>query len=108
MILGLSTISWIEQLTHRELLEYFELIDKLLVVVDDPEDEWVEDDRIYYRAGDYNKIRDIIKWWSMCKAYPRKTLYTVNYSLVEIPEGMTAEKLKGVWMNELRASGLLR
>lgn len=108
MILGISRISWIEQLTHRQLLEYFELIDKLLVVVDDPEDEWDEDDRIYYRFGDYNKIRDTLKWWSMCKAYPRKTLYTVNYSLVEIPEGMTAEMLKEEWTNELRVAGLLR
>lgn len=108
MILGISTISWIEQLTHRQLLEYFELIDKLLVVVDDPEDEWDEDDRIYYRCGDYNKIRDTLHWWSMCKAYPRKTLYTVNYSLVEIPEGTTAEVLKEAWMNELRATRLLQ
>ena len=108
MILGVSQISWIEQLTHKQLLEYFELVDKLLVVVDDPEDEWDEDGRIYYRCGDYNKIRDILKWWSMCKAYPRKTLYTVNYSLVEIPEGTTAEVLKEAWINELRASRLLR
>lgn len=108
MILGISTINWIEQLTHKQLLEYFELIDKLIVVVDNPDDEWDEDDRIYYRMGDYNKIYDTVSWWSMCKAYPRKTLYTINYSLVEIPEGVTANVLKERWLYELRHAGVLR
>jgi hypothetical protein len=108
MILGISKISWIEQLTSNELYEYFDLVDKLLVVVDYPEDEWVDDDKVFYKYGDYDNLRDVLAWWSMCKSYPRKTLYSLNYAFVEIPVGCTAQDLKRSWLHELQHSGVLQ
>ena len=108
VILGISKISWIEQLTSKQLNEYFNYVDKLLVVVNDVEDVWEDNDRIYYRKGNYDSILKTMKWWAMCRPYPRKTLYVVNYSLVEITEGCTPDVLKQRWLNELRNTGILR
>lgn len=108
MILGLSTINWIEQLTTSQLEDYFQLIDRLVVVVDDPDDNWTtEDGKISYRYGDYLHIFSTLEWWSVCKAYPRKTLYSINFSLVEIPEGCTPAVLRRRWLDELRSRRVL-
>lgn len=109
MILGLSRINWVERLTTSQLEAYFHLIDRLIVVVDSPEDVWTtEDERVYYRYGDYLHIYSTLEWLSVCKAYPRKTLFSVNFSLVEIPEGCTAEVLKRRWVHELQSRGILQ
>ena len=39
MIIGISSINWIEQLPIKVLNEYFKYIDKLVVAVDSAEDE---------------------------------------------------------------------
>lgn len=108
MVLGISKIDWIESLTRRELKEYFKYIDKLVVVVDSKDDEWTEDETILYRAGDYRDILNTLQYWALCKAYPRKCLYSVNYSLIEITDGLTPNILRRRWEDELRNSGLLR
>lgn len=108
MVLGISKIGWIESLTRRQLKEYFQYIDKLVVVVDSKDDEWTEDDTILYRCGDYRDILNTLQYWALCKAYPRKCLYSVNYSLVEITDGLAPEVLRRRWEDELRNSGLLR
>ena len=108
MVLGISKIDWIESLTRHELKEYFNYIDKLVVVVDSKDDEWTEDETILYRAGDYRDILNTLQYWALCKAYPRKCLYSVNYSLIEITDGLTPDILRRRWEDELRNSGLLR
>lgn len=108
MVLGISKIDWIESLTRRQLKDYFQYIDKLVVVVDSKDDEWTEDDLIYYRSGDYRDVLNTLQYWALCKAYPRKCLYSVNYALVEITEGLTPEILRRRWEHELRNSGLLQ
>lgn len=108
MVLGISKIGWIESLTRRQLEEYFQCIDKLVVVVDSKDDEWTDDDKVFYRFGDYRDVLNTLQYWALCKAYPRKCLYSVNYSLVEITDGLTPDTLRRRWEHELKNSGLLR
>lgn len=104
MIIGLTTENWIEQLELKQQDEYLDLIDSLVIVTDT---EFESQPPYYFVKGDYSKIYSLLKELSLCKAYPQKTLFSVNYSLVEIPEGMTPKKLKEVWVNELKTRNLV-
>lgn len=104
MIIGITTENWIEQLELKQQDEYLKLVDNLVVVTDrdcEPEPPY------YFIKGEYNKILALLQEMSLCKAYPQKTLFSVNFSLVEIPEGMTPEKLRKRWIHELQSRKLV-
>lgn len=107
MIIGISSISWIEQLPTKVLNEYFEYIDKLVVAVDSAEDEWDYEDKVYYRHMSYSALKQLLNFWGCCKAYPRKVLWSNHFAVQEIPAGMTPQNLKQRWLDELRTKGLV-
>jgi len=107
MIIGISTISWIEQLPITVLNKYFNYVDKLIVAVDSSEEEWVYADKVYYRHISFTALKQLMNYWSCCKAYPRKVLWSNHFAVQEIPEGLTPEKLEQRWLNELQAKGLV-
>lgn len=104
MILGVTKKSWIESLGLKEQDGYLELVDKLIIVTDEYQEH---EPPFYFVKGDYDKILSLLRELALCKAYPQRTLYSVNYSLVEIKEGMTPDKLKGEWLDELHARNLV-
>lgn len=104
MILGVTTENWIEQLELKHQDKYLELVDNLVIVTDTYHES---EPPYYFVQGNYRDIVNFLKDMSVCKAYPQKTLYSVNYALVEIPEGMTPEKLREAWVNELRTRNLV-
>ena len=108
MIIGISSINWIEQLPIKVLNEYFKYIDKLVVAVDSAEDEWDYEDRVYYRHMSYSALKQLLNFWGCCKAYPRKVLWSNHFAVQEIPAGMTPDDLKRRWLDELRAKGLVQ
>lgn len=107
MIIGISTIDWIGQLPINVLNEYFKYIDKLVVTVNSPEEEWTYQDKVYYRNMSYPALKQLMGYWGCCKAYPRKVLWSNHFAVQEIVEGMTPDELKRRWLDELRAKGLL-
>ena len=107
MIIGISSINWIEQLPINVLNEYFKYIDKLVVAVDSAEDEWDYEDRVYYRHMSYSALKQLLNFWGCCKAYPRKVLWSNHFAVQEIPAGMTPQDLKQRWLDELHAKGLV-
>ena len=107
MIIGISSINWIEQLPIKVLNEYFKYIDKLVVAVDSAEDEWDYEDRVYYRHMSYSSLKQLLNFWGCCKAYPRKVLWSNHFAVQEIPAGMTPQNLKQRWLNELHTKGLV-
>lgn len=107
MIIGISSINWIEQLPIKVLNEYFKYIDKLVVAVDSAEDEWDYEDRVYYRHMSYSALKQLLNFWGCCKAYPRKVLWSNHFAVQEIPAGMTPQNLKQRWLDELRTKGLV-
>lgn len=107
MIIGISSINWIEQLPTKVLNEYFKYIDKLVVAVDSAEDEWDYEDRVYYRHMSYSALKQLLNFWGCCKAYPRKVLWSNHFAVQEIPAGMTPQNLKQRWLDELRTKGLV-
>lgn len=107
MIIGISSINWIEQLPTKVLNEYFKYIDKLVVAVDSAEDEWDYEDRVYYRHMSYSALKQLLNFWGCCKAYPRKVLWSNHFAVQEIPAGMTPQNLKQRWLDELRTRGLV-
>lgn len=107
MIIGISSINWIEQLPINVLNEYFEYIDKLVVAVDSAEDEWDYEDRVYYRHMSYSALKQLLNFWGCCKAYPRKVLWSNHFAVQEIPAGMTPQNLKQRWLDELHTKGLV-
>ena len=107
MIIGISSINWIEQLPTKVLDEYFKYIDKLVVAVDSAEDEWDYEDRVYYRHMSYSALKQLLNFWGCCKAYPRKVLWSNHFAVQEIPAGMTPQNLKQRWLDELRTKGLV-
>lgn len=108
MIIGISSIGWIGQLPINVLNEYFNYIDKLIVTVDDSEEEWDYDDRVYYRHMSYAALKQLMNFWGCCKAYPRKVLWSNHFAVQEILAGMTPDDLKQRWLDELRAKGLVQ
>lgn len=108
MIIGISSIDWIGQLPINVLNEYFKYIDKLVVTVDDSEEEWDYDGRVYYRHMSYTALKQLMNFWGCCKAYPRKVLWSNHFAVQEIPAGMTPDDLKRRWLDELRAKGLVQ
>lgn len=107
MIIGISSINWIEQLPINVLNEYFKYIDKLVVAVDSAEDEWDYEDRVYYRHMSYSALKQLLNFWGCCKAYPRKVLWSNHFAVQEIPAGMTPQNLKQRWLDELHTRGLV-
>ena len=107
MIIGISSINWIEQLPIKVLNEYFEYIDKLVVAVDSAEDEWDYEDKVYYRHMSYSALKQLLNFWGCCKAYPRKVLWSNHFAVQEIPAGMTPQNLKQRWLDELHTKGLV-
>ena len=107
MIIGISSINWIEQLPIKVLNEYFKYIDKLVVAVDSAEDEWDYEDRVYYRHMSYSAQKQLLNFWGCCKAYPRKVLWSNHFAVQEIPAGMTPQNLKQRWLDELHTKGLV-
>lgn len=107
MIIGISSINWIEQLPINVLNEYFKYIDKLVVAVDSAEDEWDYEDRVYYRHMSYSALKQLLNFWGCCKAYPRKVLWSNHFAVQEIPAGMTPQNLKQRWLDELHTKGLV-
>lgn len=108
MIIGISSINWIGQLPINVLNEYFNYIDKLVVTVDDTEEEWDYDDKVYYRHLSYPALKQLMTYWSCCKAYPRKVLWSNHFAVQEIPEGMTPKELERRWLDELHIRGLVQ
>ena len=108
MIIGISTINWIGQLPTNVLDEYFDYVDKLIVTVDSPEEEWVYKDKVYYRHMSYTALKQLMSYWGCCKAYPRKVLWSNHFAIQEITEGMTPEVLRRRWLDELRTKGLVQ
>lgn len=107
MIIGISSINWIEQLPITVLNEYFKYIDKLVVAVDSAEGEWDYEDKVYYRHMSYSALKQLLNFWGCCKAYPRKVLWSNHFAVQEIPAGMTPQNLKQRWLDELRTKGLV-
>lgn len=107
MIIGISSINWIEQLPIKVLNEYFKYIDKLVVAVDSAEDEWDYEDRVYYRHMSYSALKQLLNFWGCCKAYSRKVLWSNHFAVQEIPAGMTPQNLKQRWLDELHTKGLV-
>ena len=107
MIIGISSINWIEQLPINVLNEYFKYIDKLVVAVDSAEDEWDYEDKVYYRHMSYSALKQLLNFWGCCKAYPRKVLWSNHFAVQEIPAGMTPQNLKQRWLDELHTKGLV-
>ena len=107
MIIGISSINWIEQLPINVLNEYFKYIDKLVVAVDSAEDEWDYEDRVYYRHMSYSALKQLLNFWGCCTAYPRKVLWSNHFAVQEIPAGMTPQNLKQRWLDELHTKGLV-
>lgn len=107
MIIGISSINWIEQLPINVLNEYFKYIDKLVVAVDSAEDEWDYEDRVYYRHMSYSALKQLLNFWGCCKAYPRKVLWSNHFAVQEIHAGMTPQNLKQRWLDELHTKGLV-
>lgn len=105
MILGVTKLDWLERLAAREADDYLTLVDSIVVVTDKPMDN---EPPYYYIQGDYNDVLDFIKGLACCKAYPQKTLFTVNYSVVELTDGMTPATLRKEWLDELRVCNLVR
>lgn len=107
MIIGISSINWIEQLPINVLNEYLKYIDKLVVAVDSAEDEWDYEDKVYYRHMSYSALKQLLNFWGCCKAYPRKVLWSNHFAVQEIPAGMTPQNLKQRWLDELHTKGLV-
>lgn len=108
MIIGISTINWIEQLPTSTLNEYFQYLDKLVVSVNSPEDEWDYEGKIFYRCMPYSALKQLMGYWGLCKVYPRKVLWSNHFAIQEIPEGLTPKKLEQRWLDELRSKGLVQ
>lgn len=107
MIIGISSIDWIESLPLKTVNEYFDYIDKLVVTVDSKEKEWDYDNRIYYRCMSYPALKQLMNYWGCCKAYPRKVLWSNHFAVQEIPAGMTPKDLERRWLDELQSKGLV-
>lgn len=108
MIIGISSIDWIGQLPINVLNDYFKYVDKLIVTVDNPDDEWDYDGKVYYRYMSYAALKQLVSFWGCCKAYPRKVLWSNHFAVQEITVGMTPEELKRRWLDELRTKGLVQ
>lgn len=121
MILGISKISWIEQLPLAVLDQYLEYVDNLVVALDPAEvnedgtkrwdkekDEWTYHGKIYYRVISYSDLRKLMTSWGCCKAYPRKVLWSNHFAVQEIPEGLMPKDLERKWLDELQAKGLVQ
>lgn len=107
MIIGISSIDWIEQLPIKTVNEYFDYIDKLVVTVDSKDKEWDYDNRIFYRHMSYPALKQLMTYWGCCKAYPRKVLWSNHFAVQEIPNGMKPKDLERKWLDELQSKGLV-
>lgn len=103
MILGVTTEDWIDKLGSRQTDEFFSLVDKLVIVSDS---EQYDADPYYYVKGDYKAVSTVLKNLSLCKAYSQKTLFSANFSLVEL-NGKTPQDIKEEWCRELRQRHLV-
>lgn len=103
MIIGMLRQDWIERLGYKKADKFLELVDAIVVVGSIKSDE-----RPYYFVNEsYDKIKRILTEFSNLKAYPQRTWWTTNYSLVEIEDGVTPEMLRKRWVDELRARNLV-
>lgn len=103
MIIGLARSSWIEQLGYKKADGFLNLVDAIVVV-----GSFKSDENPYYFVNEsYEKVRRILTSFANLKAYPQRTWWTTNYSLVEIEEGVTPEILRKRWVDELRSRKLV-
>lgn len=103
MILGITTEDWIDKLGSKKTDGFFSLVDKLVIVSDS---EQYDADPYYYVKGDYKTVCSVLRNLSLCKAYSQKTLFSANFSLVELV-GKTPEDIKEEWCHELRQRHLV-
>ena len=103
-IIAISKESWIEQLDLKEQDKFLELVDAMVIVGDC---ETSAQPPYYFVNGDYDEVFHFMKKLALCKAYSQKTLFSSNYSLVEIKEGMTASDLRKEWVYELQCRNLV-
>lgn len=104
MILGVTTESWIESLSLKEQDRYLDLVDNIIIVTNtDKESE----PPFYFVKGIYSEVTRLLKELAICKAYPQRTWFSTNYALVEITEGLTPDKLRRNWVNELQRRNLV-
>lgn len=104
MILGIIKKQWLDSQELKEQDKYLELVDKLVVVSSEPTPN---EPPYYFVTGKYDRIVALLRELAVCKSYPQRTLYSVNYSLVEIPDGTTADMLKEEWLDELHSRNLV-
>lgn len=103
-IIGISNESWIEQLSPKEQDKFLKLVDSLVIVGNCTTHA---EPPYYFIRGVYEPVRQILQDLSVCKAYPQKTLFSSNFALVEIKDGMSADDLRKEWLHELRCRGLV-
>lgn len=103
-IIGITKENWIEQMDLKTQDEFLKLVDAVVVITDSFTDESAP---YYFVQGEYSKVLSLLKGLSVCKAYPQRTLFSVNFSVVEITEGMYPEDLRKEWVNELQTRCLV-
>jgi len=103
-VIGITKDEWIEQLSLKEQDKFLELVDNIIVV-----GKCITHDEgpYFFINGNYPEIYKLLSNLALCKSYPQKTLFSSNYALVEIKEGMTADDLRKEWVNELRCRNLV-
>lgn len=104
MILGVTTESWIESLELKEQDEYLQLVDALVISTNQAREN---EPPYYFVQKPYEELLDLLQSLAMCKAYPQRTLYSVSFSVVAIPEGKTPAELRKEWIYELRTLRLV-
>jgi len=103
MILGITTESWIDTLGFKVSDAYLKYVDKIIVV--SSKDQY-EEDPYYYVKGDYNEVHELLTSLALCKAYSQKTLFSANFSVVELT-GKTPTELGDEWRNEIKQRHLV-
>lgn len=103
-IIGITKEDWIEQMDLKTQDEFLKLVDYIVVVNDS---FTANEDPYYFVKGDYDKVLSLLKSLSVCKAYPQRTLFSVNFALMEIKEGMYPEDLRKEWARELQTRCLV-
>lgn len=104
MLIGLTKETWIESLALKTQDEYLQLVDNLVIVTDR---ERENEPPFYFVKGDYDKIKSLLQGLALCKAYPQRTWFTVNFSLYEIQEGVLPSDIRREWQHELQTRKLV-
>ena len=104
LVVGITKKSWLERLPAKEADEFLTLVDSIVVVTDEDVDN---EPPYFYVKGEYRDIFNLLQSLACCKAYPQKTLFTVNFCVVELTETTTPETLREAWLDELRVYKLV-